>query len=141
MAKRAKRTTATKTPPKEVEFDFIKSAFFRVVKGDGFFGGLTPSGGNVHMGVYSERSPFPQKVVHELNGAQLGDEMMDRRVGRKAIVRELEVGVSMDIATAVVLRQWLDDKLEQYEKLIGPLPVVATEKGGSSKANGSKAKR
>ena len=30
--------------PSEVEFDFIKSNFFRVIKADGAFGGVAPNG-------------------------------------------------------------------------------------------------
>src|SRR5580658_6057944 len=92
--------------PKEIEFDFNKSNFFRVVRSDGIIGGLTP-GGAIHMGVYSERRAFPTKMIHSVEGGQLGPEQMNKRQGRKAIVRELEVGITMEVAQAVVLRNWL----------------------------------
>jgi len=110
--------------PTEIEFDFIKSNLFRVVRADGFFGGLTPNGGNVHLGVYSERHPYPQKIFHKITDGVLGQEDTARREGRKGIVRELEVGISMDIAQAIVLRNWLNDRLSQYEQIVGTLPVL-----------------
>jgi hypothetical protein len=55
----------------EIEFDFIKSNFFRVIHVDGAFGGLSPNG-FVHMALYSERRAIPTKVVHKIEGAALG---------------------------------------------------------------------
>lgn len=131
--------------PTEIEFDFIKSNYFRVVRADGVFGGLAPNS-SIHMGVYSERQPIPQKMIHSLENGQLGPELRNRRVGRKAIVREVEVDVVLDIAQAMVLRTWLDDKIDQYKKLVGPLPAipttpasnVATVKKSAAKGNGGK---
>ena len=114
--------------PTELEFDFIKSNFFRVIRADGFFGGLTPNGSNIHVGVYSERHAYPQKIFHKIvpaaGGHTLGPEEVERRVARSGIVRELEVGISMDISQAIVLRNWLNEKLAQYEQIVGPLPVM-----------------
>src|SRR5260370_37271002 len=111
--------------PKEVEFDFIKSNYFRVIKADGAFGGLSPAGA-IHMGLYSEHHPFPQKIFHKVEGNQLGPEITSKRQGRKSVVREMEVDVVLDIAQAMVLRKWLDDRIEQYQNLVGPLPPMPT---------------
>jgi hypothetical protein len=126
---------------KEIEFDFIKSNYFRVVRADGVFGGLAPNGA-VHMAVYSERQPIPQKIVHPIHGGLLGPELLEKREGRKSIVREVEVDVVLDIAQAVVLRTWLDEKINQYGQLVGPVPVppaparVVTEANTKTGANG-----
>jgi hypothetical protein len=113
--------------PKEIAFDFIKSNYFRVIRADGAFGGLAPTGA-IHMGIYSERHPIPQKIFHEVQAVgqagQLGPEITAKRQGRKAIVREMEVDVVLEIAQAMVLRRWLDDRIEQYQKLVGPLPAL-----------------
>ena len=132
-----------KKAPTEIVFDFIKSNYFRVVRADGVFGGLAPSGA-IHMGVYSERSAIPKQIVHSIvEGGQLGPELKDKRVVRSAIVREVEVDVVLDIAQAMTLRQWLDDKVEQYQKLVGPLPQVPAPqpvKGESVPAKGGNGK-
>jgi hypothetical protein len=122
-----------KTPklPKEIEFDFIKSNLFRVIRADGAFGGLAPNG-VVHMALYSERQPIPTKVVHTvISNTQLGPEIQEKRQGRKAIVREVEVDVTMDVGQAIVLRDWLTDKINQYQQIAGPTPDTKTNgKGG-----------
>ena len=78
-------------PPKEIEFDFIKSNLFRVIRGDGAFGGIAP-GGAIHMSIYSERHPIPTKTVHKLEGGQLGPELRDRREGRTGCRGNLTTG-------------------------------------------------
>jgi hypothetical protein len=118
--------------PKEIEFDFIKSNFFRVIRSDGAFGGLAPNG-SVHMGIYSERQPIPTKMVHKVEAGKLGAEMRERRQGRKAIVREVEADIVMDIQQAIILRDWLGEKIKQYEELIGPIPEQNAPK---AKTNG-----
>jgi hypothetical protein len=116
---------ASKKPstPKELEFDFIKSNFYRVVRGDGVFGGLSPNG-SFHLGFYSERMPYPQKMFHKVEGGSMGPEETGKRIGRAGVLREMEVGVAMDVAQAIVLRNWLDDKIRQYAELVGPLPII-----------------
>jgi hypothetical protein len=129
--------------PTEIEFDFIKSNLFRVIRSDGIIGGLTPVGA-IMIGMYSERQPFPTKMVHTVEAGRLGPEQMDKREARKAIVREIEVAAIMDIAQAIVLRKWLDEKIEQYQQLIGPLPTIpvsAKVNIGSIKGNGKEGKR
>ena len=98
----------------ELEFDFIKGNFFRVISVDGAFGGLSPQGRFIHMGLFSERQPFPTKVVHPLaEGRRLGDESLERRQSRKAFVRELEADVVMDMATALSVQIWLTKKIQE----------------------------
>ncbi len=102
----------------EIEFDFIKSNLFRVVRADGAFGGVAPSGA-IHMAIYSERQAIPTKVVHKIEGGRIGPEIPDKREGRAAIVREVEVDVVLEIQQATVLRDWLTDKINQYHTLVG----------------------
>lgn len=110
---RTKRTVAARKPA-EVAFDFIKSNFFRVISVDGAFGGLSPQGRSIHMALFSERRPLPQKTVHQLGeGGTLGDELLDRRESRSAFVREIEVDVVMDLPTALAVRKWLTRKIEE----------------------------
>jgi hypothetical protein len=130
--------------PTELQFEFIKSNFYRVVKADGIFGGLSPNG-SLHLGVYSERMPYPQKMFHKVEAGNMGPEDTAKRVGRKGILREMEVGISMDVAQAIVLRNWLDDKIKQYEQLIGPLPIIPdapkVNTGQASKTRAGNGKR
>jgi hypothetical protein len=131
-------------PPKEIEFDFIKSNFFRTIRADGAFGGLSPNGA-IHMAIYSERQAIPTKMVHTVKDGKLGPEIRLRRQSRKAIVREVEVDVVLEIQQAIVLRTWLDDKLQQYQRVVGPLPEVdvvgEAAAGKARKSNGARKKK
>lgn len=133
---RVARKTAV---PRQIEFNFIKSNFFRVVRADGAFGGLAPNGA-IHMGIYSERSPIPKRIFHDVGpGGELGPELTEKREGRGAVVREMEVDVVLEIAQAMALRQWLDERIHQYEKIVGPLPTVPAKT--TVKANGHARKK
>jgi hypothetical protein len=101
-----------------IRFHYIKSPQFRVVHADGIIGGPTPKL-NLHLAFYSERVAIPQQTVHTVKDGVLGEEVLEQRVGRDGIVREVEVDTIMDIATARVLHTWLGDQLKIIEQLSG----------------------
>ena len=102
----------TEHDTKKVKFDQIKSPSFRTVHADGVWGGVTPRG-NINMGFYSERSAFPLQVTHAISAEQhLGDEIKEERIGRDAIVREIECNVIIDVRFADSLVSWLQDKIK-----------------------------
>src|SRR5689334_23353953 len=108
----AKKQVAPGKKLGDIEFDFIKGNFFRVISVDGAFGGLSPQGRSIHMALFSERRPLPRKTVHSLGtDGLLSDELMDRRETRKAFVREVEADVVMDLPTAIAIRKWLTRKI------------------------------
>lgn len=99
-----------------VKFDYIKSNFFRVVHADGVLGGLTPRL-DIHMDVWSERQAIPRELVHELKpDGTLGDELKEERTARDAIVREVEVGIVIDVALAKAMIDWLQEKINRIEE-------------------------
>ena len=102
--------------PSQVKFDFIKSNYFRSIHADGVWGGI-----NGHldlvMAFYSERPAIPQQITVPIKDGKLGDELEDKRVGRDAIVRDVEVSVSMSVEVAKHFRQWLDDKIKIAEEI------------------------
>ncbi|HUG81222.1 MAG TPA: hypothetical protein VML01_06150 [Bryobacterales bacterium] len=98
---------------KKVSFDYIKSNLFRMIYADGFFGGLTPSR-KLFVSVYNERFPIPRTVVYKLEeGGTLGEEIASERQGRRSIVRDVEVGIEMDLKVAESLVDWLQDKIAE----------------------------
>lgn len=104
--------------PTEIGFDFIKGNFFRVISVDGAFGGLSPQGRFIHMGLYSERQPYPTKVIHEVaKNRVLGDELKDKRQSRRGFVRELEADVVMDLPAAIGLQSWLTGRIKEMADL------------------------
>jgi hypothetical protein len=118
-------------PPKEIEFDFVKSNFFRVIRADGAFGGVSPQGA-IHMAVYSERQPIPTKTVHKFEGMQLGPEIRSKRQGRKAIVREVEADIVLELGQAIILRDWLGAKIGELQAIMSS-PAIATNGKESKK--------
>jgi len=103
--------------PASVPFHYIKSNAFRVTHADGVVGSVTPAG-LIFIGLYSERSPIPQMMVHEITDAgQVGAEHLDERVSKKGIVREVEIGAMMSAEVATSFIAWLQEKIDLIHKL------------------------
>ena len=98
-----------------VQFHYIKSNHFRVIHGDGVWGGPTPRG-YISMNVFSERSPIPQKIIHNIQDATLGEEIKTKREVKQGFVREVEVEVIMDLELAENLVTWLQAHIENVKK-------------------------
>src|SRR5438105_738550 len=95
--------------PSNIAFHYVKSNHFRVIHVNGAFGGFGPDG-NLFMAVFSERPPLPDVTVQAVESSgQLGPEILDQRRGNEGIVRELEAGLAMDVRTARLLVQWLQE--------------------------------
>jgi hypothetical protein len=102
-----------------IRFHYIKSPLYRNVVVSGVHGGVTPSGRGLHMALFSERGPIPQQAVHELVDGRLGQELLDQRVTKQDVVREVEVGVHLDWASAQALAKWLEAWLLRRPELEG----------------------
>jgi hypothetical protein len=114
-----------------VDFHYIKSNLFRVTHTDGAMGGVTPAG-LIFVALYSERGAIPQKMVHEITEAgQVGPECADERVGKKGVVREVEVGATMSVETATNFVKWLQDKIEIVNKLKSAAEAEQKEQNAS----------
>ena len=99
--------------PTSIDFHYIKSHSFRVVHGDGVWGGATPRG-YIAMSFFSERSPIPQTLTHDITPqGNLGEET-NRQV-KSGVVREVEVEVIVDLATAKGMLGWLETHISAIE--------------------------
>jgi hypothetical protein len=115
--------------PDKLFFDYIKSPQFRVVHADGAFGGLTPTG-YVFVTLYTQRPPIPTRIAHavrrnEQGQIKLGEEITEERVCRDGVVRDVEVGVVMDLTVATALRDWLNIRIEQGHELMEAAAAAA----------------
>src|SRR5262245_44693315 len=105
-----------------LRFDYLKSTQFRVIHADGVVGGPTPKGALL-LSFWNERAPIPQQVTYRVEpspsgkGVKLGDEILDLRVARESIVREVEVGIYMDYDTAEALNDWLTKHLKKLREM------------------------
>jgi hypothetical protein len=120
--------------PPSIKFHYIKSNFFRTVRCDGVVGGLN-SQGDLIVNVYSERSPIPRSVVHELSpDMSLGPEM-GRKV-RDGVVREVEISFSMNLQMAKSMRDWIDKCVIEAEEIKKKYDIMrSTSKGDSQQPN------
>lgn len=103
--------------PNRVTYHYIKSNHFRVAHADGVWGGVTPHG-TIHANFYSERGPIPSRIVHEIRDGSIGPEVIEEREVKSGPVREVEVGVVMDLATAKAFRDWLDEKIQGLQQAL-----------------------
>ncbi|MGH6670819.1 MAG: hypothetical protein ACRECV_02450 [Xanthobacteraceae bacterium] len=99
----------------ELEFDFEKSNYFRVIHVDGFFGGVAPASQLLHMAVYNERQPIPKKVFHPVLNGVLQPETIQKRETRSGLFREVEADLVLSMEGAMALRSWLDEKITEMQ--------------------------
>lgn len=98
----------------EIPVYYVKSNFYRVIHADGVYGGGTPTPGNIMMTIFSHRIAFPEKIVND----SFGNEIPGKRVVKSGFENELEVSVVMDLATAKVMYQWLDNVIKNTEAIL-----------------------
>jgi hypothetical protein len=119
-------------PPVEgqkVKFHYIKSNLFRVVSGEGAIGSVSPHG-KIFFALYHERAAIPTGLTHFVSeSGELGE--ISETETRGGIVRELEVGVLMDLADAIQLRDWLGSRISELQDVFdkhGPPNVHLSSK-------------
>jgi hypothetical protein len=97
--------------PEELTFHYLKTSSYRTFHVDGAYGGLCPNG-NIYMELFVERMPTPKQETFVLNpDGKLGPEL--NREGKQGMIREIESGIVMDVITAIRLRDWLSEKIDQ----------------------------
>lgn len=99
-------------PSGEMPIYYVKSNFYRVIHTDGIYGGGTPTPGSIMMTVFSHRVPLPERSVNDA----FGNEIPQKRVARFGIENEMEVSLVMELSTAKVMRQWLDNAIKNTEE-------------------------
>jgi len=100
---------------KKINFDYIKSNQFRVVRVDGAHGGIAPNGHTIQMALFSERAPIPKRETYKLEQGKLGERTAVEQ--RDAVIREVEIEALMDLDTAKRIVNWLQDKIDVAEQL------------------------
>jgi hypothetical protein len=104
--------------PERIQYDYIKSQYFRTVHAEGIWGGITPRLG-IHMDFWSERPSIPKHVAHEITSAGLiGKEILSETINRSTIIREVEVGVTVDLGTAKQIIEWLQQRVDIIESAL-----------------------
>lgn len=92
--------------------DFIKSNLFRMVYAEGFLGGTTGEG-NITLSFYNSRDAIPKRMRFQLD--EEGNIQMVGRELRADQVREVEVGIIMNVESARALQSFLSDLIADVE--------------------------
>lgn len=117
----------SQTPP-AIEFNYIKSSHFRTVHADGVMSNGTPRG-NLFLGFYSERFPLPDSQTFEINeeGKIVGEIVEKRKINSNGVMREVEVGIILDVEVAKVLILSLSQLIRQAETIEAQAESSETE--------------
>jgi hypothetical protein len=111
---------------KKIKFHYLKSSGYRDSHCDGVFGGMTPGGGYLWIGFFSERTPVPKEAVHEAipvagveGGVAAGRLISEESDVKEGVIRTLEAGVFMDIGLAENFKNWLEGHIVEMKKRQG----------------------
>jgi len=96
---------------------YNKSNYFRVVHVTGMYGGGTPVPGELLMTVFNDRVPLPEKTVNDASGK----EILQARVAKQGLERELEAALVMNLATAKIMHEWLGRAIDTIERIQKPV--------------------
>jgi hypothetical protein len=95
---------------------YQKSNYFRVIRMDGCWGGVGPRG-VIQANLYSERPAIPRKSYLPVENGEIGTEVIEDTEG--GLVREVEVGVTMDLGAAISFYIWLRSQMEHMRRQVG----------------------
>jgi hypothetical protein len=111
---------------KKITFHYLKSSGYRDTHCDGVFGGMTPGGGYLWIGFFSERTPVPKEAVHEAipvagieDGVAAGRLISEESDIKEGVIRTLEAGVFMDVNLAENFKKWLEGHINEMKKRQG----------------------
>ncbi len=109
----------------KLSVDFIKSNFFRVVHADGVWGSITAAGA-IHMDIWNSREAIPRRLTYTIDEqGSIVDVQPEIRADQ---IREVEVGVVMDVETAKAVCGWLRERIEEAEQFLTPMSQVLEER-------------
>ncbi|TND10113.1 MAG: hypothetical protein FD123_361 [Bacteroidetes bacterium] len=96
-------------------FHYIKNNDYKTVIVTGAFGGVTIQG-LIDMNVFTDRVVIPRKIINEIS-SQIPHSTEVERDERDGSVREVQVGLLMDVNTAKTLIDWLQANINAIEKI------------------------
>ncbi len=112
----ANEKTKEGSPPPTIQFSFLKSNSYRAIHVDGAWGGITPDL-NIHMGVFCQRLPFPNRVVHKIVDGDIGPETERATSTEEGIVREIEADIVMNAEVARSIIKWLQLQVDTVQRI------------------------
>ncbi|WP_158860049.1 hypothetical protein [Lunatibacter salilacus] len=103
---------------REITIHNLKSNQYREVFSDGASLGITPSG-YFYLNFFAQRNAIPKGMVFEAaDNGDLGEMKSLTPDSKVGIVREYEFGLYIDIKTCESLKELLDQKIQEYQKIM-----------------------
>ncbi|MGA2714503.1 MAG: hypothetical protein ABSG41_15470 [Bryobacteraceae bacterium] len=99
---------------KTLHIRYRNNPAYRSVHAGGAYGGVLPST-EIFLGIFSERTHFPESATVEIN--EETKQGVEKVQIEKGIVREMEIGLIMNVHVAKAIRQWLDEKIAFVEQV------------------------
>ncbi|PQA60174.1 hypothetical protein [Siphonobacter curvatus] len=103
--------------PDQIDIHYQKSTDYKTITSTGVFGGVT-SAAQVDLNFFVDRVVIPTKMAHRLelvdgNAYTLGEVVSSE--GKTGSIREVQVGILLDLHIAIGVRDWLNDKISQLQ--------------------------
>lgn len=103
-----KKTTNSELKIKYVVPDHLQDCFV-----NGVYGGLTGRG-YLHLNFFSEKTSLPITDIIEIVDGDSQQPKAENQTRESDITRLIQSSVTMDINTAISVRDWLDGKIQQH---------------------------
>ena len=100
--------------PGKLKIHYLKASSFRNISVSGVHGGAAENKQLIFMNIFQDRVPIPQSVTVEINSEGVGKEI--EKESKEGVIRDVEACLIMDLNTAILVRGWLDDKIEYLRK-------------------------
>lgn len=105
--------------PDKIEIKYTTPDYYRPIYVNGAFGGFSPQGELV-INFYFENTSIPESQTFDLTDeGRLSSNPVESKPERTEIpqiMRNIQTGIILDLASAKRISQWLNDKIEKFEE-------------------------
>ena len=105
------------TKKKSLNFEYKILPTYNVYAVSGAYGGLNAKG-EIVVNLFHERTAIPRLQTFELHEDGSVSNKPTSEEKKDAIIRDVIFAMSINPQTARALAEWLNDKADQYEKVI-----------------------
>lgn len=98
---------------KKITFKYVIPENLRDCWSNGVWGGVTPRG-EINMHFFNERAALPNSEAYEID--EDGKLKTPPEIDKGGdIVRMIQASITIDVTTAIKIKNWLDDRIKYIE--------------------------
>lgn len=102
---------------KKIDIHYIKNPGYRQIHADGAYGGITTRS-KVNINFYAERKNIPKSEQYTVSDeGGLSEKISTSADSKDGIIREVELGVYMDVEVAKSLISFIQTKIDLLESI------------------------